>query len=57
VTTILDFVDSGHDFILAVDITTSNVIHDSATYCRVYFDEEMGVLVIDHTSYVVSKTE
>lgn len=54
---ILDFVDSGHDLILAADTTTSDLIRDIAADCGVDFDEDLGALVIDHTSYAVSKTD
>jgi hypothetical protein len=36
---VLDFVDSGHDLILAVDTSTSDLIRDIAVECRVDFDE------------------
>eukprot|EP01018_Ginkgo_biloba_P031921 Gb_28463 [translate_table: standard] len=54
---ILDFVDSGHDLILSADTTTSDVIRDIAAECGVDFDEDPAAVVIDHTSYAVSKTD
>uniref|UniRef100_A0A0D6QZT8 Dolichyl-diphosphooligosaccharide--protein glycosyltransferase 48 kDa subunit n=1 Tax=Araucaria cunninghamii TaxID=56994 RepID=A0A0D6QZT8_ARACU len=54
---VLDFVDSGHDLILAADTTTSDLIRDIAAECGVDFDEDPEALVIDHTSYAISKTD
>ncbi|KGN61764.1 dolichyl-diphosphooligosaccharide--protein glycosyltransferase 48 kDa subunit [Cucumis sativus] len=54
---ILDFVDSGHDLILAADSNASELIREIATECGVDFDEDPASVVIDHTSYAVSETE
>ncbi|KAG7035106.1 Dolichyl-diphosphooligosaccharide--protein glycosyltransferase 48 kDa subunit [Cucurbita argyrosperma subsp. argyrosperma] len=54
---ILDFVDSGHDLILAADSNASDLIREIATECGVDFDEDSAAVVIDHTSYAVSETE
>lgn len=39
---VLDFVDSGHDLILAADPSASDLIRDIATECGVDFDEAGG---------------
>ncbi|KAB2603054.1 dolichyl-diphosphooligosaccharide--protein glycosyltransferase 48 kDa subunit-like [Pyrus ussuriensis x Pyrus communis] len=54
---ILDFVDSGHDLIIAADTNASDLIRQIAVECGVDFDEDPGAMVIDHTSYAVSDTE
>ncbi|XP_042495714.1 dolichyl-diphosphooligosaccharide--protein glycosyltransferase 48 kDa subunit-like [Macadamia integrifolia] len=54
---VLDFVDSGHDLIVAAAASASDLIRDIATECGVEFDEDPAAMVIDHTSYAVSKTE
>ncbi|XP_074590286.1 dolichyl-diphosphooligosaccharide--protein glycosyltransferase 48 kDa subunit [Curcuma longa] len=54
---ILEFVDAGHDLILAADSSASDLIREIATECGVDFDEDPAALVIDHTSYAVSETE
>ncbi|XP_043709675.1 dolichyl-diphosphooligosaccharide--protein glycosyltransferase 48 kDa subunit-like [Telopea speciosissima] len=54
---VLDFVDSGHDLIVAADASASDLIRDIATECGVEFDEDPTAVVIDHTSYAVSETE
>ncbi|XP_057814963.2 dolichyl-diphosphooligosaccharide--protein glycosyltransferase 48 kDa subunit [Cryptomeria japonica] len=54
---VLDFVDSGHDLILAADTTASDLIRDIAAECGVDFDEDPAALVVDHTSYAISKTD
>ncbi|KAG6525340.1 hypothetical protein ZIOFF_015296 [Zingiber officinale] len=59
---ILDFVDAGHDLILAADSSASDLIREISTECGVDFDEAISfqdpaALVIDHTSYAVSETE
>ena len=41
---ILDFVDSGHDLILAADSNASDLIREIATECGVDFDEVGGYL-------------
>ncbi|KAG8368275.1 hypothetical protein BUALT_Bualt15G0028300 [Buddleja alternifolia] len=53
---LLEFVDSGHDLILAADASASEFIRDIAVECGVDFDEDPAALVIDHTSYAVSET-
>lgn len=54
---ILEFVDSGRDLILAADISTSDVIRDIANECGVDFDEDPTAIVIDHLNFAVSKSE
>ena len=40
---ILDFVDSGHDLIVAADNNASDLIREIATECGVDFDEVLTV--------------
>ncbi|XP_027355550.1 dolichyl-diphosphooligosaccharide--protein glycosyltransferase 48 kDa subunit [Abrus precatorius] len=54
---ILDFVDSGHDLIVAADSNASDLIREIATECGADFDEDPAAMVIDHTGYAVSVTE
>ncbi|KAF8406391.1 hypothetical protein HHK36_008478 [Tetracentron sinense] len=54
---VLEFVDSGHDLIVAADASASDLIRDIATECGVDFDEDPAAMVIDHTNYAVSDTE
>ncbi|GAB2295888.1 Dolichyl-diphosphooligosaccharide--protein glycosyltransferase 48 kDa subunit [Dionaea muscipula] len=54
---VLDFVDSGHDLIIAADVNASDLIREIATECGVDFDDDPASLVIDHTSFAVSSTE
>ncbi|PON31848.1 Dolichyl-diphosphooligosaccharide--protein glycosyltransferase 48 kDa subunit [Parasponia andersonii] len=54
---VLDFVDSGHDLILAADASPSDLIRNVATEFGVDFDEDSSAVVIDHTNYAVSETE
>ncbi|KZV56231.1 dolichyl-diphosphooligosaccharide--protein glycosyltransferase 48 kDa subunit [Dorcoceras hygrometricum] len=54
---VLDFVDSGHDLILAADSNASDLIRNIAAECGVDFDEGPTCVVIDHSSYAVSETE
>ncbi|KAJ6413095.1 hypothetical protein OIU84_005998 [Salix udensis] len=54
---VLDFVDSGHDLIIAADSSSSDLIKSVATECGVDFDEDPSALVIDHKSYAVAETE
>ncbi|XP_022744954.1 dolichyl-diphosphooligosaccharide--protein glycosyltransferase 48 kDa subunit-like isoform X2 [Durio zibethinus] len=54
---IINFVDSGHDLIIAADANASDLIREVATECGVDFDEDPLSMVIDHTSYAVSETE
>ncbi|KAF3772273.1 Dolichyl-diphosphooligosaccharide--protein glycosyltransferase subunit [Nymphaea thermarum] len=44
VATVLDFVDSGHDLILAADVGASDRIRDIATECEADFDEAAVLL-------------
>ncbi|KAL4319002.1 hypothetical protein GQ457_18G015610 [Hibiscus cannabinus] len=57
VAAIIDFVDSGHDLVIAADVNASDLIRDVATECGVDFDEDPSAMVIDHTGYSVSETE
>ncbi|CAA0807587.1 Dolichyl-diphosphooligosaccharide--protein glycosyltransferase 48 kDa subunit [Striga hermonthica] len=54
---LLEFVDSGRDMILAADKSASELIREIAVECGVDFDEDPASMVIDHTSYAVSETE
>ncbi|KAI5684238.1 hypothetical protein M9H77_05466 [Catharanthus roseus] len=54
---VLNFVDSGHDLIVAADANASDLIRNIAAECGVDFDEDPSATVIDHTSYAVSETE
>ncbi|KAF3330185.1 dolichyl-diphosphooligosaccharide--protein glycosyltransferase subunit [Carex littledalei] len=54
---VLEFVDAGHDLILAVDSSASDLIRGIATDCGADFDEDSEAVVIDHLSYAVSDTE
>ncbi|XP_058081912.1 dolichyl-diphosphooligosaccharide--protein glycosyltransferase 48 kDa subunit [Magnolia sinica] len=54
---VLEFVDSGHDLIIAADSSASDLIRDIAAECGVDFDEDASAVVIDHTSYAVSVEE
>ncbi|KAK4258685.1 hypothetical protein QN277_005108 [Acacia crassicarpa] len=54
---ILDFVDSGHDLIVAADSNASDLIREIATECGVDFDEDPAALVVDHTGYAIAATE
>ncbi|XP_017978543.1 PREDICTED: dolichyl-diphosphooligosaccharide--protein glycosyltransferase 48 kDa subunit [Theobroma cacao] len=54
---VLDFVDSGHDLIIAVDASASDLTKNIATECGVDFDEDSSAMVIDHKSYGISGTE
>lgn len=57
VASIVDFVDSGHDLIVAADSNASDLIREISTECGVDFDEDAAAMVIDHTSYAVSNTD
>nr|KJB79489.1 hypothetical protein B456_013G052700 [Gossypium raimondii]KJB79494.1 hypothetical protein B456_013G052700 [Gossypium raimondii] len=57
VAAIINFVDSGHDLIIAADVNASDLIREIATECGVDFDEDPSAMVIDHTGYAVSETE
>ncbi|XP_078433063.1 dolichyl-diphosphooligosaccharide-protein glycosyltransferase 48kDa subunit family protein [Wolffia australiana] len=54
---VLDFVDSGHDLILAADSSASDLIREIATECGVDFDEDPASMVVDHVGYAVSQTD
>ncbi|XP_021896719.1 dolichyl-diphosphooligosaccharide--protein glycosyltransferase 48 kDa subunit-like [Carica papaya] len=54
---IFDFVDTGHDLIIAADANASDLIRELATEFGVDFDEDPAAMVIDHTGYAVSDTE
>ncbi|KAL2498417.1 Dolichyl-diphosphooligosaccharide--protein glycosyltransferase 48 kDa subunit [Abeliophyllum distichum] len=54
---VLDFVDSGHDLILAAETSASDLIRSVAAECGVDFDEDPSAMVIDHTGYAVSQIE
>lgn len=53
----MEFVDSGHDLIIAGDTTASDLFREIATECGVDFDEDSNSMVIDHSSYAVSQSE
>ncbi|KAE8691508.1 Dolichyl-diphosphooligosaccharide--protein glycosyltransferase 48 kDa subunit [Hibiscus syriacus] len=57
VAAIINFVDSGHDLIIAADVNASDLIREISTECGVDFDEDPSAMVIDHTGYAVSETE
>ncbi|CAN6448027.1 unnamed protein product [Victoria cruziana] len=57
VAAVLDFVDSGHDLIVAADVEASDLIRDIATECGADFDEDPSAVVIDHTGYAVAETQ
>lgn len=54
---VLDFVDSGHDLILAANVNASDFIRNIASECGVDFEDDTSAVVIDHTSYSVSETD
>ncbi|XP_043804691.1 dolichyl-diphosphooligosaccharide--protein glycosyltransferase 48 kDa subunit isoform X3 [Manihot esculenta] len=56
-TAVLDFVDSGHDLVVAADASASDLIKSIATECGVDFDEDPSAMVIDHKNYAVSEIE
>ncbi|GJP43704.1 hypothetical protein CLOM_g9155 [Closterium sp. NIES-68] len=51
VAAILDFVDSGHDLILAADSGASDTIRDIALECGVDLDENPKGVVVDHQQF------
>lgn len=53
----MDFVDAGHDLILAADSSASDLIRGIASECGVDFDEDPEAVVIDHVGYAVSETD
>ncbi|CAM6085013.1 unnamed protein product [Calypogeia fissa] len=50
---VLAFVDSGHDLVLAADTHTSDLVRDIATECGIDFDDEADSVVIDHINFAV----
>ncbi|KAI0504882.1 hypothetical protein KFK09_015836 [Dendrobium nobile] len=54
---VLDFVDAGHDLILAADSYASDLIRGIASECGVDFDEDPDAVVIDHVGYAVSEID
>ncbi|KAK9136395.1 hypothetical protein Syun_015725 [Stephania yunnanensis] len=54
---VLEFVDSGRDLVIAANGAASDLVRDIATECGVDFDVDSAAMVIDHTSYAVSKTD
>ncbi|KAL2927491.1 Dolichyl-diphosphooligosaccharide--protein glycosyltransferase 48 kDa subunit [Bienertia sinuspersici] len=54
---VVEFVDSGRDLIVALDVNSSDLIREIATECGVDFDDDPAAMVIDHTSYAVSNYE
>ncbi|KAJ8431585.1 hypothetical protein Cgig2_025627 [Carnegiea gigantea] len=54
---VLDFVDSGHDLIVAANANASYFIRNVASECGVDFEDDASAMVVDHTSYAVSEIE
>eukprot|EP00238_Polyblepharides_amylifera_P010320 CAMPEP_0196595432 /NCGR_PEP_ID=MMETSP1081-20130531/81089_1 /TAXON_ID=36882 /ORGANISM="Pyramimonas amylifera, Strain CCMP720" /LENGTH=376 /DNA_ID=CAMNT_0041920001 /DNA_START=221 /DNA_END=1351 /DNA_ORIENTATION=- len=54
VSSIMDFVDDGHDLIIATDASASETVREIASECGVDLDEA-GSQVLDHLSSVVTK--
>ncbi|XP_074275257.1 dolichyl-diphosphooligosaccharide--protein glycosyltransferase 48 kDa subunit [Silene latifolia] len=54
---VLDFVDSGHDLILAANPNASEFIRNVALECGIDFDEDSSAVIVDHTSYSVSEID
>ncbi|XP_062189072.1 dolichyl-diphosphooligosaccharide--protein glycosyltransferase 48 kDa subunit [Phragmites australis] len=54
---VLEFIDAGHDMILAADSSASDLIRGIATECGVDFDEDPEAMVIDHINYAVTDVE
>ncbi|KAF2283602.1 hypothetical protein GH714_012154 [Hevea brasiliensis] len=60
---VLDFVDSGHDLIVAADASASDLIKSIATECGVDFDESLRNIAgsigfgFDHKNFAVSEIE
>ncbi|XP_050204992.1 dolichyl-diphosphooligosaccharide--protein glycosyltransferase 48 kDa subunit-like [Mercurialis annua] len=52
---VIDFVDAGHDLIIAADSSASDLIRSIATECGVDFDDDSTAVVVDHQSYAVSE--
>ncbi|GMI83730.1 DEFECTIVE GLYCOSYLATION [Hibiscus trionum] len=57
VAAIINFVDSGHDLVIAADVNASDLIREVASECGVDFDEDPSAMVIDHNGYAVSEIE
>ncbi|PWZ38464.1 Dolichyl-diphosphooligosaccharide--protein glycosyltransferase subunit [Zea mays] len=53
---VLEFIDAGHDMILAADSSASDLIRGIATECGVDFDEAKA-MVIDHINYATMDVE
>eukprot|EP00897_Mesotaenium_endlicherianum_P009771 jgi/Mesen1/8822/ME000053S08219 len=51
---IIDFIDTGHDLILAAAPSVSDIIRDIATECGVDLDETADGLVVDHQDYAIT---
>ncbi|GAQ81543.1 Oligosaccharyltransferase [Klebsormidium nitens] len=51
VAVILDFIDSGHDVVLAAEGGASDVVRDIATECGVDLEEEENAVVVDHVNH------
>uniref|UniRef100_A0A0D9WWR8 Dolichyl-diphosphooligosaccharide--protein glycosyltransferase 48 kDa subunit n=1 Tax=Leersia perrieri TaxID=77586 RepID=A0A0D9WWR8_9ORYZ len=54
---VLEFIDAGHDMILAADSSASDLIRGIATECGVDFDEDPEAMVIDHINYAATDAE
>lgn len=54
---VLDFVDSGHDLIVAANANASDFVRNVASECGVDFEDDASAMVVDHTSYAVSEIE
>ncbi|XP_021757923.1 dolichyl-diphosphooligosaccharide--protein glycosyltransferase 48 kDa subunit-like isoform X2 [Chenopodium quinoa] len=54
---VLDFVDSGHDLIVAANANASDFIRNVASECGIDFEDDTAAVVVDHTSYSVSEIE
>lgn len=52
--TLLEFVDSGRNILLAADEDTSDLVRDLATECGVDLDETKDNVVIDHQNFAAS---
>ncbi|XP_047071389.1 dolichyl-diphosphooligosaccharide--protein glycosyltransferase 48 kDa subunit isoform X2 [Lolium rigidum] len=54
---VLEFIDAGHDMILAADSSASDLIRGIATECGIEFDEDPEAMVIDHINYASTEVE
>ncbi|KAL2905614.1 Dolichyl-diphosphooligosaccharide--protein glycosyltransferase 48 kDa subunit [Bienertia sinuspersici] len=54
---VMDFVDSGHDLILAANANASDFVRNVASECGADFEDATAAVVIDHTSYSVSEID